>query len=63
LTAAEAAAFAADVVQIRESRALSTVVLTADRKFAEAIATDILTLQPATGELTADASMWKRWFR
>ena len=63
LTASEAAAFAADVVRIRESRAVATVVLTADRRFADAIATDILTLQPATGELTADASKWKRWFR
>ena len=63
LTAAEAAAFAADVVRIRESRTLATVVITADRRFADAIATDILTLQPATGELTADASVWKRWFR
>ena len=63
LTASDAAAFAADVVRIRENRALATVVLTADRRFADAIATDILTLQPATGELAADASVWKRWFR
>lgn len=63
LTAGEAAAFAADVVRIRQSRGLASVVLTADRRFAEAIATDVLTLQPATGELKADAPAWKRWFR
>lgn len=63
LSVSDAAAFAADVVRIRESRAVATVVLTADRRFAEAIATDLLTLQPATGELIADASVWKRWFR
>ena len=63
LTPGEAAAFAADVVQIRERRGLSSVVLTADRQFAEAIATDVLTLQPATGELKADVPAWKRWFR
>lgn len=63
LTSSEAAAFAADVTRIRKGRGLASVVLTADRRFAEAIATDVLTLQPATGELKAEASAWKRWFR
>jgi ABC-type transporter Mla maintaining outer membrane lipid asymmetry ATPase subunit MlaF len=63
LTSSEAAAFAADVTRIRKARGLASVVLTADRRFAEGIATDVLTLQPATGELRAEASAWKRWFR
>ena len=63
LTPAEAAAFAADVTRIRKGRNLASVVLTADRRFAEAIATDVLTLQPATGELKVEESSWKRWFR
>jgi ABC-type transporter Mla maintaining outer membrane lipid asymmetry ATPase subunit MlaF len=63
LTPAEAAAFAADVTRIRRSRGIASVVLTADRRFASAIATDVLTLQPANGELKADSSGWKRWFR
>jgi ABC-type lipoprotein export system ATPase subunit len=63
LTSSEAAAFAADVTRIRTARGLASVVLTADRRFAESIATDVLTLQPATGELKAETSTWKRWFR
>ena len=63
LTPAEASAFAADVTRIRQSRGLATVVLTADRRFADAIATEVLTLHPATGELQADTPAWKRWFR
>lgn len=63
LTPSEALAFASDLTRVRKGRGLATVVLTADRKFAEAIAIDVLTLQPATGELTAEQSAWKRWFR
>jgi ABC-type transporter Mla maintaining outer membrane lipid asymmetry ATPase subunit MlaF len=62
LTSAEAAAFAADVTRIRKDRGIASVVLTADRRFADAIGTDVLTLQPATGELTVETSSWKRWF-
>ena len=63
LTSPEEAAFAADVTRIRRDRGIASVVLTADRRFADAIATDVLTLQPATGELKVEESAWKRWFR
>ena len=63
LTSTEATAFAADVTRIRKARGIATVVLTADRRFAEAIAVDVLTLEPATGELKVAESAWKRWFR
>ena len=63
LTPPEAATFAADVTRVRKGRGIASIVLTADRRFAEAIATDVRTLQPATGELRAEESAWKRWFR
>jgi ABC-type lipoprotein export system ATPase subunit len=62
LTRPEALAFATDVTAIRRARNLATVVMTADAGFADAIATDVLTLQPATGELRAPAG-WRRWLR
>jgi len=62
LTPTEALAFAADVMSIRRARRLASVVLTADPTFAEAVATEVLTLQPATGELHAPSG-WRRWFR
>jgi len=61
LTPKEALAFAADVSVIRRDRRLASVVMTADKGFADAIGTDVLTLQPATGELRA-AAAWRRWF-
>jgi ABC-type transporter Mla maintaining outer membrane lipid asymmetry ATPase subunit MlaF len=61
LTRPEALAFAADVTAIRRTRQLASLVVTADPAFAEAIAADVLTLQPATGELQA-RSGWRRWF-
>jgi len=61
LSPAEALAFAADVSAIRRDRRLASVVMTADKGFAEAIGTDVLALQPATGELRA-ATAWRRWF-
>lgn len=60
LSAQEASIFAADVRRVAASRPLATVVLTADRDFAEAAAANVLTLQPATGELRR-LSGWKRW--
>jgi ABC-type lipoprotein export system ATPase subunit len=57
----EAPAFAADFARVVQRRHLGSLVLTADRTFAGAIADQVLTLQPATGELKA-ASGWRRWF-
>jgi ABC-type lipoprotein export system ATPase subunit len=54
-------AFTADYARIVAARGLTSIVLTADRAFAEAIASRILTLQPATGELKPLAG-WRRWF-
>jgi putative ABC transport system ATP-binding protein len=62
LEAADAAAFAADLARIRQDRQLATVVMTADKRFAEASGTDILTLQAATGELKPSSSWRRRWF-
>ena len=60
LSTQDALVFAADVRRVAASRPLATVVLTADRAFAKAAAADVLTLQPATGELERLAG-WKRW--
>lgn len=53
-------AFAADVSRVVSARRLTTLILTADRRFATAVSRDVLTLQPATGTLTAEPG-WKRW--
>lgn len=53
--------FAADYSRIVAARGITSIVLTADRAFADAIASRILTLQPGTGELKALAA-WRRWF-
>ena len=57
----EAPVFAADLARIIEARGLGSLVLTADRTFASAVADEVLTLEPATGALRA-ASGWRRWF-
>lgn len=62
LDAREATAFAADLSRIRRDRLVATVVMTADPRFAEAVGGDVLTLQPATGELTRSSSWRRRWF-
>lgn len=54
------AEFASDYARIIQQRGITSVVLTADPKFAAAVATRVLTLQPATGELKAP-SVWSRW--
>jgi predicted ABC-type transport system involved in lysophospholipase L1 biosynthesis ATPase subunit len=61
LPADDTPAFAADYSRIVASRGLASVTLTADRTFAAAVAEEVLTLQPATGELKAAAG-WRRWF-
>jgi hypothetical protein len=57
----DAPAFAADFARVVERRRLASLVLTADRTFAGAIADEVLTLEPATGALKA-ALGWRRWF-
>ena len=57
----EAPAFAADFARIVGARGLASIVLTADRTFASAVADEVLTLEPATGVLKAAAG-WRRWF-
>src|SRR5262245_37270048 len=61
LTDAEQASFAADFSQIAKTRGAASVVLTASRTFARAVADDVFVLQPATGVLTP-SSGWRRWF-
>jgi ABC-type transporter Mla maintaining outer membrane lipid asymmetry ATPase subunit MlaF len=61
LAAADVAAFAADLARIIAARGLASVTVTADPAFAAAVAHEVLTLQPVTGELKA-ASGWRRWF-
>lgn len=53
--------FAADVSRVVRTRALTTLVITADRRFATALGADVLMLQPATGVLSIPGG-WTRWF-
>jgi ABC-type sulfate/molybdate transport systems ATPase subunit len=53
--------FAADFARVVERRRLGSIVLTADRTFAGAVADEVLTLEPATGALKAGLG-WRRWF-
>jgi len=52
--------FAADLAEIAARRNLAMVVMTADATFARAVSDRVLTLKPATGELTP-ASGWRDW--
>jgi simple sugar transport system ATP-binding protein len=61
LSADDTPAFAADLSRIISARRLSAVVITADRTFAAAVATDVLTLQPGSGALKRSDG-WRRWF-
>ena len=62
LSAADLAQFAEDYARIVARRRITSVVLTADPAFASAIAPNVFTLQPATGELRSP-SAWRRLFR
>jgi ABC-type transporter Mla maintaining outer membrane lipid asymmetry ATPase subunit MlaF len=53
--------FAADFARIVADRRLAAVTLTADRTFAAAVAEQVLTLEPASGEWKSAAG-WRRWF-
>ena len=57
----EFAVFAADFSRIVSRRGLASLVLTADRTFAAAIAESVVALQPTTGQLRPLGS-WRRWF-
>jgi hypothetical protein len=55
------AAFAVDYARIMSARHLASVVVTADRSFAAAIADEVLMFEPATGVFKS-MSGWRRWF-
>lgn len=61
VSADDTAAFAADLSRIIAKRRLAALVMTADRTFASAVSSEVLTLQPGTGELKRSAG-WRRWF-
>jgi ABC-type transporter Mla maintaining outer membrane lipid asymmetry ATPase subunit MlaF len=61
LSADDTPTFAADVSRIISARGLATVIVTADRTFAAAVAEQVLTLEPATGVLKRSEG-WRRWF-
>jgi ABC-type methionine transport system ATPase subunit len=60
LSGADTRAFAADLARVSRSREMALLAITADREFATAITSNVVTLQPATGVLQA-ASGWRRW--
>jgi ABC-type transporter Mla maintaining outer membrane lipid asymmetry ATPase subunit MlaF len=62
LPADDVPAFAADFARVIAHRQLGSLLLTADRTFARAVADEVLTLEPATGVLKA-AGGWRRWLR
>jgi len=62
LPPAELPTFAADLSRVASARRLALLVLTADRVFANAVADQVLVLNPATGELKREASGWRRLF-
>jgi ABC-type transporter Mla maintaining outer membrane lipid asymmetry ATPase subunit MlaF len=59
LDARDTAAFGTDVRATAKRRGAAIVALTADEAFAKAVATRVLTLEPATGRLKP---RWRRWF-
>ena len=61
LSADDTPVFAADFSRIISRRRVAALVFTADRAFAASVSDQVLTLQPATGELRR-ASGWRRWF-
>jgi ABC-type transporter Mla maintaining outer membrane lipid asymmetry ATPase subunit MlaF len=61
LERADTAPFAADLARIIGQRSLGALVVTADTTFAQAVGDEVLTVQPATGELKPSGG-WRRWF-
>jgi ABC-type transporter Mla maintaining outer membrane lipid asymmetry ATPase subunit MlaF len=60
LSPEEGKTFAGDLSRIARAHQITTLVVTADRSFAHAVADRVLVLQPATGELTP-ARRWRMW--
>jgi ABC-type transporter Mla maintaining outer membrane lipid asymmetry ATPase subunit MlaF len=56
----DVSAFAADFTRAVRGRGIAALVITADLMFARAVAEEVLTLQPASGELRR-AQGWRRW--
>ncbi len=61
LPPADAPSFAADFSALAARRGLASIVLTADAVFASAVAREVLTLNPGTGDLAA-VPRWRRLF-
>ena len=57
----DTAAFGADLIRVIAKRGLAALLMTADRTFANAVSSEVLTLHPGTGELKRSAG-WLRWF-
>ena len=57
----DVAPLAADLARIIARRRLAAIVITADTTFARAVADEVLTLHPATGELRRNSG-WGRWW-
>jgi len=62
LSPVDTPAFVADFSRVVRNRRITTLVLTADARVATAVTGDVLTLQPASGELTT-VPAWRRWFK
>ena len=61
LSGHEVSSFATDFARATSARRIAALVLTADSAFAKAVASEVLTLNPATGELRPPAG-WRQWF-
>lgn len=61
-TAADAPAFGRDIARVADGRRASLLAMTADDRFARAVASRVCTLDPPTGRLLA-VSGWRSWFR
>jgi predicted ABC-type transport system involved in lysophospholipase L1 biosynthesis ATPase subunit len=57
----EGQTFARVVADAVRRRRMAAVYFTADEKFAKVVGKEVLTLRPATGELSS-SSGWRRWF-
>ncbi len=57
----DVAPFARTLAGVVARRRMAAVYLTADQEFAKIVGKEVLTLQPATGELSS-SSGWRRWF-
>ena len=53
--------FARLVADVVERRRMAAVYITADQDFAKVVGREVLTLRPATGELSSPSG-WRRWF-